>query len=201
MMTRLSVSALLFIFAFLLFSAASVSASTLNNLIVIYEEEVNIQARYTAYARRADEEGYRGVAGLFRAVAKANEISMRGILKSIRKMGGFPRIVIESFPVDSTRQNLDTAARVEQVEWQRLYPQFVKEAREDNVPEPIQAMTYAKTAQNQHAGLFHRALESLDDWKGRKAFYVCRLCGYSTMSRPDRQCPSCREVNSFDEVH
>ena len=199
MLKRLSVSAVS-VLLLLSFPAAPVHANTLQNLLVIYEEEVNIQTHYIAYAQRAEEEGYRGAAALFRAVAKASEISVKRLLKSIQKLGGFPHIVIESFPVDTTRQNLDTAARVEQFEWKRLYPQFVEEARRENILEPIEAMTWAKTAQNQHAGLFRRAMDSLEEWRADRTFYVCSVCGYSLMGRPGRQCPSCHEVDSFGTV-
>ena len=186
--------------ALLCIQTPEASADTLKNILSVYDEEVNISTHYMAYAHRADEEGYHGVAALFRAVVRANGVNSHSFVKLIKAMGGDPKLVIGGFPVDSTRQNLDTAARVEQVEWQKMYSQFVKEAKDENIPAPIQTLTYAKTAENQHAALFHRMLDSPGLWKQKRSFFVCRFCGYTAMKRPDRQCPSCHEVNSFDEI-
>ena len=200
MKTRYLVIALFVFECLFCIQATQSSADTLKNILLVYDEEVNISTRYMAYAHRANEEGYHGVGSLFRAVARANEVNLRSFVKVIKKLGGDPKLVIGSFPVDSTRQNLDTAARVEQVEWQKMYTQFVQEAKAENILEPVQTLTYAKTAENQHAALFHRMLGSSVLWKQKRRFFVCRFCGYTSMKRPDRQCPSCHEVNSFDEV-
>ncbi len=186
----------------LLFSIVdTASADTLKNLLNVYEEEVNMRTRYLAYSHKADEDGYPAVAALFRAVARGNQIHIVSFSDSIKKLGGEPSAKVHEFPVDTTRQNLDTAGRVEQVEWQRLCTEYIKEAQAENILEPVQTLIYAKTAKNQHANLFRSAQESPEEWKQNKGFLVCRMCGYSSAELPGRQCPSCYEVNSFDTIN
>lgn len=188
-------------FVFLMFTSHTPAfANTLQNALTVYDEEVNIRTRYLAYAERADEEGYHGAAGLFRAVARANEINMSAFARLIKKMGGSPLTVVDRFPVDDTRRNLDNAARIAQVEWQKLYTQYMKEAQNENILEPMERLTYAKTAGNQHATLFRKAGEQPSEWKERSSVFVCSVCGYAVVPWPGRQCPSCHTVESFETI-
>ena len=54
--------------------AAAPRRSTLDNLQAAFNGESNANARYLAFAKKADEEGYGQVASLFRAAARAEEI-------------------------------------------------------------------------------------------------------------------------------
>lgn len=54
--------------------ADSAQNKTLENLLTAYNGESNANAKYLAYAEKADEEGYAKVASLFRAAASAEKI-------------------------------------------------------------------------------------------------------------------------------
>ena len=47
------------------------TGTTLDNLQAAFEGESNAAAKYSAYAVKADAEGYKGAAVLFRAAARA----------------------------------------------------------------------------------------------------------------------------------
>src|SRR5271169_3817001 len=68
-------------------SAVSESTSTIDNLQAAFNGESNANARYLAFAKKADEEGYTEVASLFRAAAKAEEIHAHNHAVVIEKMG------------------------------------------------------------------------------------------------------------------
>jgi hypothetical protein len=55
-------------------SAKAESKTTLENMQAAYNGESNAHARYLAFAKPADQEGYGEVASLFRAAARAEEI-------------------------------------------------------------------------------------------------------------------------------
>ena len=55
-------------------ATAADAATTLDNLQEAFNGESNANARYLAFAQKADEDGYGEVASLFRAAAKAEEI-------------------------------------------------------------------------------------------------------------------------------
>ena len=52
-------------------SAGDVKAGTLDNLQAAFNGESNAHAKYLAYSKKAEEEGYLKVAALFRAAAHA----------------------------------------------------------------------------------------------------------------------------------
>ena len=60
---------------------------TLENLQTAFNGESNANARYLAFATKADQEGYGGVASLFRAAARAEEIHAANHLVEIKKPG------------------------------------------------------------------------------------------------------------------
>ena len=69
---------------------AVASAKTVENLQTAFDGESNANAKYLAFAKKADEEGYLMVASLFRAAARAEEIHKNNHADVIKKMGAEP---------------------------------------------------------------------------------------------------------------
>ena len=59
---------------------------TLNNLQIAFDGESNAEARYLAFAEKAEAEGYGKVASLFRAASHAEAIHARNHSEVIRAM-------------------------------------------------------------------------------------------------------------------
>ena len=72
-------------------SAIAAPSKTLDNLMAAYNGESNAKAKYTEFAKKADQEGFAGVAALFRAAAKAEETHATRHGEVIKKLGGTPR--------------------------------------------------------------------------------------------------------------
>src|SRR5690348_12838623 len=70
-------------------------AKTLENLQAAYDGESNANAKYLAFAKRADEEGYTKVASLFRAAARAEAIHINNHAKVIKQLGATPKADIK----------------------------------------------------------------------------------------------------------
>lgn len=68
-------------------AADEAGKSTLENLPAAYDEAANAEAQYQAYAVKAGEEGYRSVAVLFHAAAKAEERQAAHYAADIIKQG------------------------------------------------------------------------------------------------------------------
>ena len=76
---------------------ASASASvTLDHLQEAYNGESNASARYVAFAKRADADGYASVASLFRAAARAEEIHAANHAAVIQKLGATPNATVKT---------------------------------------------------------------------------------------------------------
>jgi rubrerythrin len=169
------------------------AAGTLDNLQAAYNGESNAHARYLAFATKADEEGYGVVASLFRAAARAEEIHAGNHAVVIKQLGGTPAANIEKPVVNSTRENLEAAIKGETYERDTMYPAFLTQARAEANRDAIQTFNYAKTAEAEHARLYTEALDTLATLQGSKAkdYFVCTICGYTTVRVDFEKCPSC----------
>ena len=146
----------------LLTSFAASATSTLQNLQTAFNGESNAHARYLAFAKKAETEGYGEVASLFRAAARAEEIHANNHAVVIKKLGGKPEAKIETPDVKTTRENLEAAIKGESYERDTMYPEFLKQARQVRNTEAIQTFNFSKTAEAEHAKLYTTALKNLD---------------------------------------
>jgi rubrerythrin len=180
----------------------SAQAETLENLQAAYNGEFNAHLRYTAYAKKADEEGYKQVAKLFRAAALAEQIHRDNHAEAIRKMGAEPKAEQQELMVKSTRDNLQAAIDGESYERDKMYPEFISKAESINNKDAVQTFKYAQEAEAQHASYYQEALNNLDNWQESSvSFYVCPECGYTTNQLDFANCPECgEEKNNFKEV-
>lgn len=190
-----SVVLLLSFFALTAFAVApdAGQAATLANLQAAFNGESNAHARYLAFAKKAEAEGFGEVASLFRAAARAEEIHAQNHAVVIKKLGGTPEAKIETPDVKSTKENLEAAIKGESYERDTMYPGFLKQARAVRNTDAIQTFNYAKTAEAEHAKLYSEALKNLDKLKGTKAknYFVCSICGYTVTKIDFSKCPSC----------
>jgi len=167
-------------------------ATTLDNLQAAFNGESNARARYTEFAVKADEEGYEGVASLFRAAARAEEVHANNHAEVIRKLGGVPKAELKKPEVKATAENLQAALEGESYERDTMYPEFIAKARKDRDKDALRTFTLARVAETEHAKLYTAALENLASWNsGKKTFWVCSVCGYTTLTLEGEKCPSC----------
>lgn len=173
------------------YAADKPAASTLENLGAAFNGESNASAHYVAYAAKADEEGYKGVASLFRAAARAEEIHAANHKKVIESLGGKAKPEVKAAEVKSTRENLEAAIKGESYERDTMYPEFIAKARADGNKDALKSFNFAKTAEAEHAKLYKAALDGLDSRKDAKPFYVCPVCGFTSADLNFEKCVSC----------
>jgi|ERR1017187_3696005 rubrerythrin len=179
---------------------AEVSPKTLDNLNAAFQGESNAAHRYAAFAKQAQSEGHAYAARLFRAAAKAETIHRESHKQAILALGGN----IKDFKLDevkpgTTAENLRAAIKGESYERDTMYPEFLALAKQDNAKEAVRTFVFAQKAETEHAKLYQAALDNL----GKQAdmpIYVCKVCGYTTTTLPDKNCPSCREPVSNYEL-
>ena len=175
--------------------------TTLANLLIIYNGDNNAQARYLAFAKKADEEGYGKVASLFRAAARAEQVHYESYAKVIKELGGVPKASVETPVVNSTRENLETALKGESYESKTICPQFLEQAKKEGVKSAIKPLGGAQAAEAVHVVLYEDAIKNLDAWKGaNKTFYVCLVCGYIMEKLVGVACPVCATPTKLFEA-
>jgi rubrerythrin len=156
-----------------------------------FQGESNAQAKYLAFAAKADEEGYAGVASLFRAAAAAEGIHAENHAEVIRQLGAKAVATIAEVKVATTRENLETAISGESYEWDVMYPGMINRARRDRERAAIRSFNFAMTAERSHATFYRAALADMDSWKSKRDFFVCGVCGETVAQLDFTKCPSC----------
>ena len=169
------------------------AAGTLDDMQAAFNGESNAQARYSAFAKEADKEGYRDVANLFRAAARAEQIHASNHAEVIKQMGGQPKANLENPQVKSTRENLEAAIKGETYERDTMYPEFIKQAKSDGNAKATRSLNLARAAETEHVKLYQAALNGLSGGKTASAggYYVCPVCGFTARVPDFEKCPSC----------
>lgn len=190
-------------------SAAPTHEQTLKNLLTAFNGESNASARYAAFAKKADEEGYLKVASLFRAASRAEQIHANNHAEVIKKLGGVAEAKIEPGEVKTTVENLQFAIAGELYEIDVMYPDFIKEAEMQQNKAALRSFKFAIEAEKTHARLYTKALEhiqhcvdkSCQKLSNKATYYVCPVCGYTADKAEFERCPVCGVVKEkFEQI-
>lgn len=149
---------------------------TLRNLKAGFIAESQAHLRNLAFAMKAEQDDYRQVARLFRAVAEAEAVHA---FNHLRLLGA----------VVSTQENLETAFERENLA-SSTYPQFIKEANEESNTHVVTIFNYSRDVERGHAKLYEKALEHMLGDVDTE-YYVCGICGYVSDGILPDQCPIC----------
>ena len=152
--------------------------TTIENLKEAFAGESQANQKYRAFAMKAQQDGFDSIAKLFRLTAEAERIHAEGHLKALDGVG-------------STADNLQEAISGETHEFSEMYPPMVKQAISDG-HKAKRMFEYAVAAEEVHAKLYKMALEAVKQGKDLVAeFYLCPICGYIEMGKPEKSCPIC----------
>jgi rubrerythrin len=154
-------------------------ATTESNLKEAFAGESQANRKYLAFAKKAEEEGYRNVAHLFRTAAEAETIHALGHLNALDG-------------VKSTAENLRAAVEGETFEFKEMYPPMTAQAGADN-HKAKRMFGLAEKAEAVHASLYRLALEAVAQGKDltETKFYLCPVCGHIEAGNPPAACPIC----------
>jgi rubrerythrin len=156
---------------------------TEKNLAYAFAAESKASARNSAFAMRADKDGYSQIARLFRAISDAESVHARRYLMLMRGKIG------------STEENLETAFQNEINANVEEYPKLIKDATDEEQEAALKAFSHAKDVESGHAGLYKKAMN--DMLSDRETdYYVCQVCGFVKEDEPPENCPICGAVKS-----
>ncbi len=150
---------------------------TLKNLMEAFAGESQANRKYLAFAKKAEEEGYPGIAKLFKAAADAETVHAMNHLKAA---GG----------IKSTEENLKSAIGGETYEFESMYPPMINDAEAEGQAQAKRSFYYANEVEKVHAELFKKALENIEK-KLDADYYVCQVCGHTVEGEPPDKCPVC----------
>lgn len=152
-------------------------AKTEKNLQEAFAGESQANRKYLAFAKKAEQEGNRQIAKLFRAAADAETVHA---FNHLRALG----------IIKSTKENLETAISGESYEFQKMYPQMINDAKEEDKKGAVMSFNYANEVEKIHAELYKKALENFGK-NPEVDYYVCKVCGNTVEGEPPEKCPIC----------
>ena len=124
--------------------------SSKENLMEAFAGESQANRKYLAFAKKADQEGFKQVAKLFRAAAAAETVHAHNHLEIA---GG----------INETKENLHAAIAGETEEFTNMYPNFIAEAKAEKDDAALWTFDVANKVEQIHAVLYKQALEKLGD--------------------------------------
>ena len=151
--------------------------STKENLEAAFAGESQANRKYLAFAKKADEDGSPQIAKLFRAAADAETVHAHNHLNVLEGVG-------------SIEENLKAAIAGELYEYEKMYPKFIEEAKNEQQREALISFVRANKVEQTHHDLYKKALENLGQ-NEEVDYYVCQVCGHTAEGEAPEACPVC----------
>lgn len=149
--------------------------------------ESQANRRYLAFAEKAEKEDYPQVAKLFRAAGAAETVHAHAHLRALGEVG-------------NTADNLKVAVAGETHEFKQMYPEMIKDAKEEGNKTAERSFIFANEVEKVHAELYQNALDNLDSLE-EADYYVCSVCGMTVENEAPDTCPVCgAKASAFFKV-
>jgi rubrerythrin len=155
-----------------------------------YQTEKNVQEafsgessavrRYTLFAEKAEKDGEKQAARLFRAAAEAEMVHSRNHLNAIDGIG-------------ATKDNLLASSIGEGKEFKEMYPPMIDKAKEERNDRAERSFDWANKVEKIHFGLFDKMFKEVKEGKkpADVVYYVCPRCGNTVEGSAPDKCPIC----------
>jgi len=175
------------------------------NLLKAFAGESQARNRYTYFASAARKEGLEQIAAIFEETANQEKEHAKRFFSFLK--GGDVEITA-TFPagkVASTLENLEAAASGEEEEWEHLYPEFARIAREEGFEAVAKLFEAVSVAEKQHGKRYRDLALNLKDGKvfkrNGKVVWRCLNCGFlHEADEAPKVCPACLHPQSYFEL-
>lgn len=153
---------------------------TNDNLKSAFAGESQAHMRYTIFADKAEEEGFKNIARLFRAIAFAERVHATNHLNTLNG-------------INLTVDNLNVAIEGERYEVNEMYPAYKAVAELQDEKRAINSTHYALEAEKIHEALYSEAKEAAKAGKDLSIgdIYICPVCGHTVVGKAPARCPIC----------
>jgi rubrerythrin len=146
-------------------------------LMQAYTGEAKAVLRLKLYADKADAEGYKQIARLFRVIAFSEEIHGKRALKVLKE-------------IKTTEENLAASFESEKAVAEVAYDRFVKMAEASGDKAALLHFSQSRDVEETHANLYKQAMNHFMEER-ETVYYVCKVCGYVSDGILPDECPIC----------
>jgi rubrerythrin len=179
---------------------------TEKNVLTAFTGESAARNRYTYWASQAKKDGFVQIESVFEETARQETEHAKRLFKFLE--GGEVKVSIglPAGVIGKTRDNLIAAAEGEEHEWQHMYPDFAKVAREEGFEEIAKTMESIAVAEKFHGERYRKLAANIQKGivfkrEDPQTVWRCRNCGYIHvgLEAPDI-CPACAPHKAHFEL-
>jgi rubrerythrin len=166
-------------------------ATNIKNMQDAFKGETTASAKYAAYSKKAEEEGYHEIAMLFKATSKSENIHAGNHKEVLQESGAEVPSIKPEFKVGTTAENLKDAIAGETYEVNTMYPEFLTNANAAGAQLSSVSLNYAYKTEMKHKVFFEKALAALESKNVKSlsiVYYVCPTCGNTYDTTPPKRC-------------
>lgn len=165
-------------------------SETEKNLYRTFAGESRARNKYSFYAEKADCDGYKWIAEVFRETADNEKAHAREAFERYLKK------------CKSVEDNLEDSINGETEESKKTYKEFEKVAREEGFIEIADFYKELQEVEESHAKRFEKVLKRVREDKvfkdGENALWKCMNCGYiHEGEEAPKCCPLCKFPRSY----
>ncbi len=160
---------------------------TIENMQSAYKGEKTAIAKYEAFSKKAEEEGYHNIALLYNAVSASENIHAINHKAVIEDAGATVPTITPKYEVKTTKENLHNDIDGETYEAQFIYPGFLKTAEIASNQIAFLSLTYAMKTELKHKFFFEQALGDINSNTLNSLpskYFVCPVCGNTYTDAP-----------------
>lgn len=160
---------------------------TIENMQSAYKGEKTATAKYEAFSKKAEEEGYHNIALLYNAVSAAENIHATNHKAVIEDAGATVPVITPEYKVKTTKENLSEDINGEAYEAKTMYPDFLKTAETADNQIAFLSLTYAMKTELKHKFFFEQALGDINSNTLNSLpskYFVCPACGNTYTTAP-----------------
>ena len=169
-------------------------SKTEQNLMAAFAGESQARNKYTYFASKAKKDGYEQIAAIFEETALNEKEHAKIWFKELN--GG---------AIPSTVDNLKSAADGENYEWNDMYDEFAKVAREEGFDRIANLFEGVGKIEKEHEERFRKLLDNVENGlvfsKDGDKIWKCRNCGHIVIGKEaPKVCPVCAHPQSYFEI-
>ena len=171
--------------------AKDANSINFQNMQDAFKGETTASAKYAAYSKKAEAEGYPEIAMLFKAASTSENIHANNHKAVIEDAGQKTPVITPEFTVKSTAENLKDAIAGESYEISTMYPQFIKNANTAGSQLSFISLNYAYKTEQKHKAFYEKALTALENNNVKSlptVYFVCPTCGNTYETTTPKRC-------------
>ena len=164
------------------------------NLMTAFKGESQARNKYTYYASKAKKDGYEQIASIFEETANNEKEHAKIWFKQLHN-GDIP----------STVDNLKDAIDGEIYEYEDMYAEFAKVAKEEGFDQIAMLFEKVGEIEKHHAERYQILLDNINNdnvfHKDEEVIWICRNCGHVYYGKDAlKVCPVCNHKESYMEL-